>query len=101
MGAVAPNPRTPAPAQATTSPSGHSRHSSPGGQAAKAETAYPLTCRALSAGTASRNSGAVQPCRANVAVTASLTGPEPAPLAAAGTRASTDPPNPPPIIRAP
>jgi P450-derived glycosyltransferase activator len=52
---------------------------------------------AWSEGTASRNSGAVQPCRAY----ASLTAPRTGPLAASGTSASTQPPNPPPIIRAP
>jgi hypothetical protein len=53
--------------------------------------------RALADGTASRNSGAFQACRANAAVTASRTWPSPV----AGTSASTEPPNPPPIIRAP
>ena len=52
---------------------------------------------ALSEGTASRNSGAVQPGRANASVIASRTGPP----AVAGTSARTEPPNPPPIIRAP
>ena len=51
---------------------------------------------APSDGTASRNSGALQARRANAAVIASRTGPP-----AAGTSASTEPPNPPPIIRAP
>jgi cytochrome P450 len=55
---------------------------------------YP-TRRALSDGTASRNSGKVHERAANALVTASRTG------AAEGTSASTEPPKPPPIIRAP
>ncbi len=53
--------------------------------------------RALVDGAASRNSGAVHERRAYASVTAART----APPAVPGTSASTDPPNPPPIIRAP
>jgi cytochrome P450 len=61
-----------------------------------ARTGHP-TRRALSDGTASMNSGEVHERAANALVTASRTESQPA----EGASASTEPPKPPPIIRAP